>query len=277
MKKITLLFTTLLFSTVALAQVTLSNNTDNNVTAANSVGCPNDNDNNWGRNFDLSEYSIPADFELTSGQIGIQEITFDAPVTVNVYSSAIPFVEGSLVLLGSESLSIPASLGAPAIFNYNFTTPIVIPASTTAIFVEVSSAAATGSGYFMGGTAASLPGKESYLKSIGCAVPDYVTANSIGFPDAHFFITVTGSSALGINDALSSQISVYPNPAIDVINIKTPSNIQVTGATLYDLLGKNTGVVVANGQVDVSGLSRGVYMLTVDTNEGSLTQKIIKK
>ncbi|MBA3985790.1 MAG: hypothetical protein H0X63_04260, partial [Flavobacteriales bacterium] len=176
MKKITLLFACLLISSITLGQVTLSNNTDDVVTGTNSVGCPNDNDNNWGRNFDLSEYTLPADFALESGQIGVQSITANVPVVVNVYASTVPFDEFSLVLLGTQTLSIPASIGAPSIFEYDFDAPITIPAETPAIFVEVSMDAATGSGFFIGGTAQSLPGKESYLKSLGCSVPNYVTA-----------------------------------------------------------------------------------------------------
>ncbi len=277
MKKITFLLACLFVSSFTIAQVTLSNNTNDVVTTTNSVGCPNDNDNNWARNFDLSEYTIPSDFGLESGQIGIQEITSDAPVVVNVYSSTVPFDEASLVLLGTQSLIIPASLGAPAIFDYTFDAAVSIPNGTPAIFVEVSMPAATGSGFFIGGTAASLSGKESYLKSLGCTVPNYVTASSINFPDAHFFITVTGDTVLGLDTNVLSQISVYPNPASDILTIKVPSNVQVNNATLYDILGKNTGVVFANEQIDVSSLSRGVYILTVDTNEGSITQRIVKK
>ncbi|PIZ07324.1 MAG: hypothetical protein COY56_09570, partial [Flavobacteriaceae bacterium CG_4_10_14_0_8_um_filter_34_31] len=74
-----------------------------------------------------------------------------------------------------------------------------------------------------------------------------------------------------------SLVSVYPNPAVEVINVKVPASVVINEVVLYDILGKNTGVNYANGQVNVSGLSRGVYMLSVKTSEGTLTQKIVKK
>ncbi len=132
-----------------------------------------------------------------------------------------------------------------------------------------------------GGTDAALVGEPVVQRdpaTMAWAYIDFSTAGNEPETTSEGFYTLNGDcDVLGVNESALAQISVYPNPATDVINIKTPSNIQVTGATLYDLLGKNTGVVMANGQVDVSALSRGVYMLTIETNEGSLTQKIVKR
>ncbi len=108
----------------------------------------------------------------------------------------------------------------------------------------------------------------------------FAPITSVDIPDEFFdsVWTLEGEcNVLSLSENLQSQVSVYPVPSSDVINIKTPSSIQVTGAILYDLLGKNTGVVYTNNQLDISGLSRGVYLLTVETNEGTLTQKVVKK
>ncbi|MAO07536.1 MAG: hypothetical protein CL596_02355 [Alteromonas sp.] len=82
---------------------------------------------------------------------------------------------------------------------------------------------------------------------------------------------------LGTEDQLAEAISIYPNPAVDVLNVRMPSNIQINNAAMYDVLGKKINVTVNNGQINISDLSSGVYVLELNTNEGSLSQKVIKK
>ena len=82
---------------------------------------------------------------------------------------------------------------------------------------------------------------------------------------------------LGVEDNLADLINIYPNPATTTLNIDIPSNIEVLDVALYDILGKNTGAVLVNGTMDVSNLSRGVYILNVKTDQGTLTQKVIKR
>ncbi|HZH70812.1 MAG TPA: T9SS type A sorting domain-containing protein [Flavobacteriaceae bacterium] len=90
--------------------------------------------------------------------------------------------------------------------------------------------------------------------------------------------SVTGDcTPLSTNDYLLSQVAVYPNPANDVINISLPASVEVVSATLFDILGKNTGVSLNNDAINISTLARGVYMLNIETNQGSITKKIMKR
>jgi len=91
-------------------------------------------------------------------------------------------------------------------------------------------------------------------------------------------MSISFNEALSIDDInLNQAVVLYPNPATDIINVRVNSGVEIINASLFDLLGKNTGVSLSNGTVDVSNLSRGVYMLTVNTNSGSITKKIVKK
>jgi len=81
----------------------------------------------------------------------------------------------------------------------------------------------------------------------------------------------------GVDDNLADLVNIFPNPATTKINIEVPSNIEITDVTLYDVLGKNTGANLVNGTIDVSNLSRGVYLLNVKSTQGTLTQKVIKR
>jgi len=94
---------------------------------------------------------------------------------------------------------------------------------------------------------------------------------------AAYFIMEGDCSTLGVDENKLSQISVYPNPVTDVLKIKTPSSVEITSASIYDVLGKNTSVKVLNNEINVSGLSRGIYILNLETSAGKLTRKIVKQ
>lgn len=91
--------------------------------------------------------------------------------------------------------------------------------------------------------------------------------------------TISGDCTpiLGVGDNLADLVNIYPNPATTTINIEVPANVEITDVALYDVLGKNTGATLINGTIDVSNLSRGVYILNVKSTQGTLTQKVIKR
>lgn len=80
---------------------------------------------------------------------------------------------------------------------------------------------------------------------------------------------------LGTNDVELAGVAVFPNPATDIVNVKVPSNVELTGVSVYDVLGKKVNADVSDAQVNVSGLARGVYVINVETNVGTLTEKLI--
>ncbi|MEX0995533.1 MAG: T9SS type A sorting domain-containing protein [Flavobacteriaceae bacterium] len=275
MKKITLFFVAVLFSVTIQAQTTLTHNTDDIITSTNSVACQG-GDNLQARVFILGDFGITNDFEITEGAIGVQSISADVNLTVNIYEVDDLFPSGfpgSATLLGSQAVTVPFGSDL-TIVDYTFDTPVLVPAGTERILVEVSQEL-DGISWFIGGTAAQTD--HPWLASIQCEVLEYLAPADIGFPDAHYYINVTGDEVLSVGDNLADVVSIFPVPAIDVINVKVPSNIEITEVALHDLLGRNTGASFSNGQINVSDLSRGVYMLTVKTAEGTLTQKVIKK
>ncbi|MEM7086598.1 MAG: T9SS type A sorting domain-containing protein [Bacteroidota bacterium] len=82
---------------------------------------------------------------------------------------------------------------------------------------------------------------------------------------------------LGVGDNLAELVNIYPNPATTVLNVEVPADVEITDVALYDVLGKNTGASLVNGTINVSGLSRGVYILKMKSTKGTLTQKVIKR
>lgn len=84
-------------------------------------------------------------------------------------------------------------------------------------------------------------------------------------------------NSLSIENNVLSGISIFPNPTTDILNIQTPANISVESVQMFDILGKNVSVNYTNGTINTSALSKGVYILQVNTDQGTLTQKVVKQ
>jgi hypothetical protein len=82
--------------------------------------------------------------------------------------------------------------------------------------------------------------------------------------------------AVGINDPTNSSISLYPNPANDVVNIVSTNDIKTIevlnyiGQTVY----KNNSVNLKKVELNVTSFKSGVYFVKVTTTSGIKTVKI---
>lgn len=90
-------------------------------------------------------------------------------------------------------------------------------------------------------------------------------------------LTFGTCTILEVDDPLLSQILVYPNPASDILNVNIPSTVKVDTVVLYDVLGKDTGVELIDGAINLSHIAQGVYLLTLNTTAGTLSKKIVKQ
>jgi hypothetical protein len=85
-------------------------------------------------------------------------------------------------------------------------------------------------------------------------------------------------SALSTQDILDFKVSFYPNPAADNIIFNLTSGINLSTVTAIDVLGKRTKLDISEGNVvDVTPLANGTYILNIETPNGTLTKKLIKK
>ena len=92
-------------------------------------------------------------------------------------------------------------------------------------------------------------------------------------------IQVTLTSTVGIEEIEISLIAaeIYPNPANDVLNIVSDS--EIISYELYDALGRlminKTNVDNTETIINVSALKHGMYMLRLSTVKGSGMFKVI--
>lgn len=82
---------------------------------------------------------------------------------------------------------------------------------------------------------------------------------------------------LDVNEELlESSITIYPNPTVNTLNVVFPPEIQLQRIDLFSITGKK----IINAQttsIDVSELSKGIYFARIQTNQGTIVKKIVKK
>jgi hypothetical protein len=88
-------------------------------------------------------------------------------------------------------------------------------------------------------------------------------------------LSVTSStSVLATAEVKKLEFSIYPNPVTDILNIRTQE--KVLNVSVYDMSGKLVNAPFSNGQVNVSMLPKGVYILMAKTEKAVYQQKLIK-
>lgn len=102
-----------------------------------------------------------------------------------------------------------------------------------------------------------------------------IQAASSGSLDYTWMIKATTGDQpnAGISTLSNVELNVYPNPTTGIVNIDAEG---IENVEVMDMTGRT--VMTANGStVDMSALNNGVYMLRVNTVNGSSLQKIVKK
>jgi hypothetical protein len=87
----------------------------------------------------------------------------------------------------------------------------------------------------------------------------------------------SGNLALATNEnAVKSALKVYPNPAVDVINVS--ANKEIKALSVIDLSGKRVKTSQTKGELNVSSFAKGPYILQVYYANGAVENtKLIKK
>jgi len=83
--------------------------------------------------------------------------------------------------------------------------------------------------------------------------------------------------SLSVEDDIRDLVSVFPNPVNDNLFIKMPVSIAIDDVEIHDMLGKSINVDSSNNQINVSELGSGVYFIKINTSQGTLTKRFIKK
>lgn len=174
----------------------------------------------------------------------------------------------------NQTYTIPANTWVKVGFSYNFTTGEVK-------FKIINADGSIGVDQTYQGAAAGLSPTNSYItvnpRSSSTQTTNTLAAN--GMFDNLKLSFVQTSNILGVKDDIRNQInkdiSLYPNPTSDILNIKSDSKINAV--SVVDMTGRKVNVKLEGNQVDVRELPVGNYLINVETKDGISTEKFIKK
>lgn len=83
----------------------------------------------------------------------------------------------------------------------------------------------------------------------------------------------------GVDDVNTIGFTYYPNPVNDILNIKT--DISIESINTFNITGQQLMTIKstpANGQIDLSSLASGMYLVNAVFENGQVeTFKIIKE
>ncbi|RXR21195.1 T9SS type A sorting domain-containing protein [Flavobacterium amnicola] len=106
------------------------------------------------------------------------------------------------------------------------------------------------------------------------------SSQSTGTGSHYLFVdNLVISSSLSVEDFNKSNLLLYPNPVLDYISIQNPDNISITNYSVLDINGRilHTNTLSNDSLINLSSLTKGIYIIQLETEKGVLTKKIIKK
>jgi hypothetical protein len=91
-------------------------------------------------------------------------------------------------------------------------------------------------------------------------------------------VAITGT-VLGTSDvSASKKLNVYPNPVVDNVYIKSDDLKNNSKITVTDMSGKVLKTFIGKSDgYNLSDLSKGAYLITIDDGKEVVTKKILKK
>lgn len=117
----------------------------------------------------------------------------------------------------------------------------------------------------------------SSLNSAGTSFTDDAFAVKYGFPNAPKISNEITSIETNTSLASNLNLSMYPNPTKNILNIETPEQglieiFSITGQTIYN---ENVGAGIFSK--DLTAAPSGVYIVKFTSENQSITQQVIKQ
>ncbi|MCJ7696047.1 MAG: hypothetical protein MUO40_11585 [Anaerolineaceae bacterium] len=229
-------------------QSTITHSVSQSIVSGNSIACNNSIntfETHYLRTFTLQDFGILDDFNVTQVEFGIETLNIPADITVNLYTLDGTFIYTNLTQIGTTTVDLdPQAL-----------TVVSVPISGTApagstLVVEVVSLDLTGEfGAFFIGSNAEGQTAPSYVVATVCGISEPTATASVGYPNVHIVMNVTGETQGAFKVFLPLVIKPYMIPATPVLNgINNGGNSSYTvswsasdGATAYLLQEDDNG------------------------------------
>lgn len=116
------------------------------------------------------------------------------------------------------------------------------------------------------------------LASLGTFVSDFQFSTNIPASNPIIIpVTANGVNTIDVNEAFKQHISIYPNPASQVVRLDN-TNLSSCEVQMYDYVGKAVTEKMpldTHLEIPVSHLAKGVYMISITQNHHKMVEKII--
>ncbi|RKY96604.1 MAG: hypothetical protein DRQ13_05715 [Ignavibacteriae bacterium] len=177
--------------------VTITHSLSQTIIPANSVSCNAGGlhaDNSYYRAFDLSSFGITDDFDITLVEIAIETAAGTGgsqPITCNLYTSTPAFpggFPGSLTLIGTVDVTVTDQTETILPIPITATAPA---GSELVVEIFTPDGQTDGHSFFIGSNNLGETGP-SYLLAVDCGITVPTPTATIGFPDMHIVMNVTG-------------------------------------------------------------------------------------
>jgi len=107
----------------------------------------------------------------------------------------------------------------------------------------------------------------------------YAFSSEKGTFHNRFMLQFEGDIVLGTNENTLESISMFPNPTRDVLNVYSPTS-RISKITVHDVQGRvvneSAHSNVNSVQLDLSVLKSAIYFVTITTEEGTLTKRVVR-
>ncbi|MES2747227.1 MAG: T9SS type A sorting domain-containing protein [Bacteroidota bacterium] len=302
MKK-TVLLLVMLFGTFAFSQVTIGTGTSVDSNAGLSTPISNwyasslsqfiylSSEINASGNITGIQFRLNGTTSLTNSNdmidvwIGHTTRTLYNPVISATGADWIPVATHSHVITNGSLVQ------AGSIVTFTFTTPFAYNGTDNLVItVDANELGNDGSGILFLQTAASV-NKMSLMIRADIAgdnanplnpplnYTNTFTASSVQAKTTRPIITLQGITALGVAENVKSLVGISPNPVTNTLFFE--SDVNVLSAEIYTISGQlvmDTKLQSANNSIDVSQLTKGVYLINFFVEDGAkATQKFVKE
>ena|SRR5690554_373136 len=189
----------------------------------------------------------------------ISSYTIDIKLTLEItYSTATPCEvdagdDTTITPCRNEPINLESLLGGTPQAGGTWTTPDGFPLSNLNI------------------TTPDLAGKYTYTYKI--------EEDSICFDEAKLTIDVQNCDYLSVQKNILENVSIYPNPTNDLINIKGLSGGEYQ-ITILDLSGRvvqATKTFTSNTTLNLSGIQNGIYLARITKDNAEQVTRIVKQ
>lgn len=181
-------------------------------------------------------------------------------------------------LSAAPGIQLPANTWSRVGVSYNYTTGEVL----------INSSVFTGGALALPGSAAeTAPGEVDFIVSSGTVTgpPPVNNLAPATMTFDNYTVTAVATNTLLGNEKFTALgqdlVSIYPNPAQNVLNLKVDGSASISAVQIVDLNGRQvlakTFNNVSDAQIDVNELATGMYLINVTSGDQSITKKFMKQ